>query len=230
MSEILTPDLIEKLESVDSPTVSNAVEKFNIRSRREGYMGPEMQCRFPDLGAVVGYAVTCTIVEYDENRPPDPCERFTWLKSIDDYAKAGKPPLCVVRDECHRKGWSSHWGEMVGTQTQVLGSKAIITDGAVRDLEALHRIGLKTWSKYVVVSHGWIDVGRAQIPVEVCGLTVNPGDILHADMNGVVCIPEEVIPDIWGVIEELLAREEKSAKSMREDGIDLEAMRKRLEH
>ena len=228
MSHVLTPELIKKLESVDSPTVSNAIEKFGVRSRREGYVGPNVVCRFPDLGAVVGYAVTCTIIEYDEKYPPDPRERLKWLSSIDDYAKADKPPLCVVRDECHRKGWSSHWGEMVGTQTQVLGSKGIITDGAVRDLEALRRIGLKTWSRYVVVSHGWIDVGQAQIPVEIDGLTINPGDILHADMNGIVSIPEAVLPDIWGVIEDILKREEDGVKRMRTEGIDLEAMRKRL--
>ena len=222
MADILTPDLIAKLESVDSPTVSNAVEQFNVRSRREGYMGPDMQCRFPDLGAVVGYAVTCTIVEYDEDFPPDPAERTAWMQAIDDSTKAGKPPLCVVRDECHRKGWSSHWGEMVGTRTQLLGSKAIITDGAVRDLEALHGMGMKTWSKYVVVSHGWIDVGRANIPVEVGGLVVNPGDILHADMNGIVCIPEELIPDIWGKIEELLAREEATVKAWRAEAPQME--------
>jgi regulator of RNase E activity RraA len=230
MAKGLTPDLIKKLESVDSPTISNAVERFNVRSRREGYMGPEIVCRFPDLGAVVGYATTCTIVEYDEKYPPDPKERFKWSKSIDDFTKAGKPPLCVVKDMCHRKGWSSHWGEMVGTQTQVLGSKAIITDGAVRDLEALHAMGLKTWSQYVVVSHGWIDVGQADIPVEVGGLVVKPGDILHADMNGVVSIPEEVLDGLWDVIQDILKNEQKNAKRMREEGIDLEAMRRHLAH
>jgi 4-hydroxy-4-methyl-2-oxoglutarate aldolase len=212
MSAVLTPDLIAKLESVDSPTVSNAIEIFKVRSRREGYMGPDIQCRFPDLGAVVGHAVTCTIVEYDENYPPDPAERTAWMKAIDDSTKADRPPVCVVRDECHRKGWSSHWGEMVGTRTKLSGSKAIITDGAVRDLEALHGMGMKTWSKHVVVSHGWIDVGQANIPVEVGGLIVNPGDILHADMNGIVCIPEEVIPDIWGEIEKCLANEQAALK------------------
>lgn len=230
MPKGLTPELIKRLESVDSPTVSNAVERFNVRSRREGYMGPDIACRFPDLGAVVGYATTCTIVEYDEKYPPDPRERYKWLKSIDDFTKAGKPPLCVVKDMCHRKGWSSHWGEMVGTQVQVLGAKAIITDGAVRDLEALRKMGLKTWSQYVVASHGWIDVGLADLPIEVGGLVVKPGDILHADMNGIVCIPDGVIDDIWGVIEGILADEQKRANGMRTKGVDLEAMRKRLEH
>ena len=227
MSQGLTPELIKKLESVDSPTISNAIERFRVRSRREGYMGPQIQCRFPKLGAVVGYATTCTIVEYDENYPPDPKERFKWLESIH---KSPKPALCVVKDMCHRKGWSSHWGEIVGTQVQALGAVGIITDGAVRDLEALEAMKMRVWSEHVVVSHGWIDVGQADIPVEVGGLVVKPRDILHADLNGIVSIPAEVLDKLPAAIDEVLANERKVLRDLREKGYDLEAHRRRIEH
>ncbi len=227
MSKDLAPELVEKLLSVDSPTVSNAVERFLARPRREGFMGPQIQCRFPDMGPVVGYATTCTIVDYDEKHPPDPSERFKWIESI---ANSPKPCVCVVKDMCHRKGWYSHWGEIVGTQVQVLGASAIITDGAVRDLEALAAMGMKVWSEYVVVSHGHIDVGQADLPVEVGGLVVNPGDILHADCNGVVSIPAEVLDDLPGKIDEVLENERATLKHLREKGYDLEAHRRQVEH
>jgi len=223
----LPTELVNKLLSVDSPTVSNAIERFKVRPRREGFMGPQIACRFPDLGPVVGYATTCTIVEFDEQHPPDPAERFKWLESI---ANSPKPTVCVVKDTCRRKGWYSHWGEIVGTQVQVLGASGIVTDGAVRDLEALHRIGMKVWSEYVVVSHGHIDVGRANIPIEVGGLVVHPGDILHADLNGVVSIPHDVLDRLPGVIDEVLANETTTLKTLREKGYDLEAHRKQVEH
>jgi len=223
----LPQDLIDKLLSVDSPTISNAIEQFGVRSRREGYMGPEIQCRFPDLGRTVGFATTCTIVEYDENYPPDPLERVKWLESI---ANSPKPAVCVVKDTCHRKGWSSHWGEIMGTQVQVLGARGIITDGAVRDLEALHDMGMPVWSEHVVVSHGWIDTGLADIPIEVGGLVVHPGDLLHADVNGIVSIPIEVLDRLPEAIDELLDREREAITNMRENGCDLAALRKAIEH
>ena len=223
----LDPILQEKLLSVDSPTISNAIERFKLRSRREGYMGPRIQCRFPDLGRVVGFATTCTIVEYDEAFPPDPLERFRWLESI---AQSPKPAICVVADHCHRKGWSSHWGEIVGTQVQTLGASAIITDGAVRDLEALHAMGMKVWSEHVVVSHGYIDVGQANIPVMVGGLWVHSGDLLHADCNGVVSIPQEILADLPGMIDEVLSNEAETLEHLRSHGYDLEAHRRRIEH
>lgn len=227
MPATLTPELVAKLLSVDSPTISNAIERFKTRPRREGFMGPQIACRFPDLGPVVGYATTCTIVEYDTQFPPDPKERFKWIESI---AQSPKPTVCVVKDMCHRKGWYSHWGEIVGTQVQVLGASGIITDGAVRDLEALRAMGMKVWSEHVVVSHGHIDVGQANIPVEVGGLVVNPGDILHADCNGVVGIPPEVLEDLPAAIDEVLANERKTIADLRAHGYDLEAHRRQIEH
>ena len=227
MSCDLSPELVAKLLSVDSPTVSNAIERFKIRPRREGFMGPEIVCRFPDFGAVVGFATTCTIVEYDEQHPPDPAERYKWVESI---ARSPKPCVCVVKDMCHRKGWYSHWGEIVGTQVQVLGASAIITDGAVRDLEALHTMGMKVWSEYVVVSHGHIDVGLADLPIEVGGLVVKPGDLLHADCNGVVSIPLDILKDLPAAIDEVLANETKVIKHLREHGYDLEAHRREIQH
>ena len=206
MSQELTPELQEKLLSADSPTISNAIELFGVRSRRDGFMGPQIECRFPDLGRVVGYATTCTIVDFDEKNPPDPQERVKWVESVADMPD---PVICVVKDMCRRKGWYSHWGEMVGTRVQTLGAEAIITDGAVRDLEALHGMGMKVWSEYVVVSHGHIDVGEANIPIEVGGLVVRPGDILHADCNGVVSIPREILADLPKAIDQILENEGK---------------------
>ncbi|MBL7646191.1 MAG: RraA family protein [Candidatus Hydrogenedentes bacterium] len=227
MADDLDPILQEKLLSVDSPTISNAIERFKLRSRREGYMGPGIRCRFPDLGRVVGFATTCTIVEFDEAFPPDPVERFRWLESI---AQSPKPAICVVADHCHRKGWSSHWGEIVGTQVQTLGASVIITDGAVRDLEALHAMRMKVWSEHVVVSHGYIDVGQANIPVQVGGLWVHPGDLLHADCNGVVSIPKEILADLPSMIDEVLSNEAETLEHLRCHGYDLEAHRRRIEH
>jgi 4-hydroxy-4-methyl-2-oxoglutarate aldolase len=227
MANELTDKLMEKLLAADSPTISNAIERFKVRSRREGYMGPQIQCRFPDFGRVIGYAVTCTIVEYDENYPPDPKERFKWLEAI---ALSPKPVICVVKDCCHRKGWSSHWGEIVGTQVQVLGACAIVTDGAVRDLEALYAMRMKVWSEHVVVSHGYIDVGLAQVPVEVGGLVVHPGDVLHADCNGIVSIPKDILDELPEAVDAVLAGERDVITHMREKGYDLEAHRKSIEH
>lgn len=227
MPKDLSLELMEQLLAADSPTIANAIELYGCRSRWAGYVGPEIQCRFPDLGRVMGYAVTCTIRDVDENHPADPEVRLKWLEAI---ARSPKPVICVVQDKLARKGWAAHWGEIMGTMVQQLGAVGIVTDGAVRDLEALHSIGMKVWSEHVVVSHGWIDVDEADIPVEVGGLKISPGDILHADCNGVVSIPHELLDDLPAKVRKILDDEQVILADLRTRGVDLKKMREGIKH
>ena len=228
MPQDLSQELLDQLLAADSPTIANAIELYECRSRWAGYMGPEIQCRFPDLGRAMGHAVTCTVREVDDTHPPKPEERIAWLEAIE---KSPKPVICVVQDlVAGKKGRAAHWGEIMGTTVQQLGAVGIITDGAVRDLEALHEIGMKVWSESVVVSHGRIDVGEANVPVKVGGLTVHPGDILHADCNGVVSIPQDLLEDLPSKVWKILDDEKILLSRLRSDGVDIEGLRKGLKH
>lgn len=228
MPQDLSQELMDQLLAADSPTIANAIELYQCQSRWAGYVGPEIQCRFPDLGRAIGYAVTCTIREVDEAHPPDPEVRMKWLEAIE---RSPKPVICVVQDKViGKKGLAAHWGEIMGTMVQQLGTVGIVTNGAVRDLEALHAIGMKVWSEHVVVSHGWIDVDDADIPVEVGGLTIHPGDILHADCNGVVSIPHDLLEDLPVKVKKILDDEKVILHDLRTNGVDLKKMRAGIKH
>ncbi|MDA1216083.1 MAG: RraA family protein, partial [Chloroflexi bacterium] len=56
-----TPEQLEYLRSQDSPTIANAIETFGALPRTEGYMSPDIRCLFPELGPMVGYAVTAVV-------------------------------------------------------------------------------------------------------------------------------------------------------------------------
>ena len=58
---ILTDEVLSFLRGVDSPTVANAIETLNVRDRRDGFVGGPVQCQFPELGAMVGRALTVTV-------------------------------------------------------------------------------------------------------------------------------------------------------------------------
>ena len=64
----LTMAQFEALRAIDSPTVANAIERFEIRPRTEGYAGYDLRCQFPSLGTMMGYAVTCTADSTTEGR------------------------------------------------------------------------------------------------------------------------------------------------------------------
>jgi hypothetical protein len=49
------------LRGVDSPTIANAIEHLQVRDRCDGYIGGSVRCLFPELGVMVGYALTVTV-------------------------------------------------------------------------------------------------------------------------------------------------------------------------
>ena len=59
--EPLRPEELATLRAITTPTVCNAIETFNVLPRNEGLMDSTITCRFPELGPVVGYAVTAKI-------------------------------------------------------------------------------------------------------------------------------------------------------------------------
>ena len=64
----LTPEQFAELQKIDSPTVSNAIERFKVRPRLEGFASWDLRCAFPELGTMMGYAVTCTADTTTETR------------------------------------------------------------------------------------------------------------------------------------------------------------------
>ncbi|MEP6592357.1 MAG: RraA family protein, partial [Acidobacteriota bacterium] len=67
----LTPAQLDELRLIDSPTISNAIERFKVRPRLQGFAGWELRCVFPELGTTLGYAVTCTADSTTEGRADD---------------------------------------------------------------------------------------------------------------------------------------------------------------
>ena len=86
---------------------------------------------------------------------------------------------------------------------QAFGAAGLITSGAARDLDQVRRIGFPAFSNGAICSHGYshiVDIHRA---VRVGGVTIQPGDLIHADVNGVTTIPLEIAADIVDAAAEL---------------------------
>ncbi len=72
MQPSLSTEQIEELKAFCTPTISNAIELFNVRQRTEGFMRPGLVCRYPDFPPIVGYAATATFAaQQPAARPSD---------------------------------------------------------------------------------------------------------------------------------------------------------------
>ena len=102
------------------------------------------------------------------------------------------PRVVVVQDTASRKGLGSFVGEVHMNIIQALGCVGLVTDGAVRDLPAAASAGFHFFAENVTVSHAYVHIVEFGGPVEVAGLSVHSGDLLHGDLHGVQSIPLEL--------------------------------------
>jgi regulator of RNase E activity RraA len=119
------------------------------------------------------------------------------------------PRVVVVEDIDKRPGLGSVVGEVHANIFRALGCVGLVTNGAVRDLGAVEPTGFQLFAGSVAVSHAYTHIFEFGNPVEVGGLKVYPGDLLHGDRHGVLTIPKEVAGQIPRVATSLLEKERR---------------------
>lgn len=197
----VSKETLAKLRQITSPTICNAIELFKLRDNSEGFMGPEIRCILPQLGTMVGYAATALIGA----RSPSGTQRVGMPDVWRHIAEIPEPRILVIQDVDAPRPHGSYWGEVNANISKAQGVIGTITDGGVRDLDEVARLGFHFFASCVLVSHANVHVIDVGQPVEVGGLRVRPGDLLHADQHGVTSIPLEIaekLPDAARRIEE----------------------------
>jgi regulator of RNase E activity RraA len=203
----LRRDELEALKRYDTPTLSNAIETFALRPFTEGFTSPQIRCIFPDLPRMVGHAVTAKI----SARPaPIGNAKSAGNGALYEHALTQpQPRIVVVQDLDAPDSCGSRWGEVHATIFDALGCEGVVTDGVVRDLPEVKAIGFRYFAAGVGVSHAYVAVQEVGCEVRVGGLTVRPGDLLHADVHGVLSIPHEIAAQLPHAADEVTAREKR---------------------
>lgn len=195
MTPLLTDQQIEALRKLSTPTIANAIECFDIRPRNEGFMTPDITCRFPDLGVLVGYAVTARM----QAKAPAAGNMSVSPLTYWEYVQTTPQPRVVVIQDLDVPPVGSLWGDVNASIHRALKVQGVITNGGVRDLEGVHKLGYHFFSSVILVAHAYnhlVDFGTA---VDVGGLIIQPGDLLHADRHGIVTIPHEIAGEVAAV-------------------------------
>ena len=188
MSKRLTQAQLNQLRKFTTPTICNAIEMFRIRRRNEGFMTPEVVCRFPDIGPMIGYAVTATHRAREEAQPSSSVD----MNAYYEYILSQSAPRLLVSQDLDDPPVGALFGEVNATIHKALGCVGHITNGGVRDLDECHRIGFQYFSKYVLVSHAYVHLESFGQPIRIGGIMVRPGDLIHADQHGICLSPHTI--------------------------------------
>lgn len=198
--------IIDYLKSVDTPTLVNAIELLRVRPNREGFTPLQLRCLFPEFGRMCGYAVTAQVETISQTEPFD-INGFIELYRL---VEASPKPAVVVLQEIGGYGdYAAHCGEVMATFFTRLGAVGLVSDCAVRDLPEVRALGFHYFARGSVASHGNFRIVRSGLPVQVLGLEVKPGDILHGDENGLITVPREGLESLAEKVEEIRVRERK---------------------
>ena len=200
----MTKSDLDRLLALEAPTISDAVENLTGRDRTTGFTGSEIRCLAPELGPVVGYAVTAVADCTTPGPPPkDQGKRPDLWRLIE---ASPKPAIVVIEHVENHPERGSVFGDVVTTIAMRCGAIGLVTNAAVRDFPPIRAMGFHVFSRGTVTSRGNNTAIAVGEPVTVSGMLVRMGDLVFGDSNGVVLIPKELpLGDLFAEVERVRA-------------------------
>lgn len=199
--------VLEQLQRFDTCSVSNAIEQFDVRTRNEGFVNGSVRCMFPHLPPMAGYAVTARI-RSSSTPIAARCyyDRADWWSHV---LTMPAPRFIIAEDVDDQPGLGALFGEVHASICRALDCNTYVTNGSVRDLPGIEAAGLQAFAGSVSVSHAYAHIVEFGRTVEIGGLQIKPGDLLHGDRHGVHCIPMSIAEEIPQRVEEMLEMEKE---------------------
>lgn len=217
-----TAELFAHLRQFDTPTIVNALEIAQGQRLTSGFTRQTLIAAFPKLAPIVGYARTATI---RCSTPYDPAQRRrSQIAYYENLARTPGPTIAVIQDIDSEPGLGAFWGEVNTHIHWGLGCVGTITNGSMRDLGAMQP-QFQCLAGALSPSHAWVQVVEWAKPVQVFGMTVADGDVVHADLHGAVVIPAAALEKMPFAIDLMARREKVILDAARKPGFDVGKLR-----
>ena len=201
-----TNGVLDMLKKIRTPIIYDTIGIFNVRPRNEGYMDPTVRCMFPSLEPLAGYACTGKVV--GESPPAEGETVVPWREVLQYVSQCKQPSVMVVQDLDQPPSRGCAWGDMAAGVFHALGCVGVVTNGGVRDLKEVEHLRFPLFASSAVVGDAYVRYVEIGTPVKVGGQVINPGDLIHADVHGVLVIPKEIpLGDLLGRAREFLDSE-----------------------
>jgi regulator of RNase E activity RraA len=224
MSATLSKDEFDFLRSIDTPTVCNLIEIVSPQRRGAGYTVKHLHCPFPDLPPMVGYARTVTIKSKDAFGMGDASYIQRRLDYLDYVAAEPRPSIMMIEDLDEPPGYGAFWGEVQSNVHQALGCLGTVTNGCIRDIPMIPP-GFQMLAGSIAPSHAYVHMVEYGCDVNVHGMAVKSGDLIHADRHGAVVVPADKVAAMKTANAGLSEREAKIIKAARAPDMTVEKLK-----
>ncbi len=191
-------DILSELRKIDTPTIANVVATYPNNPLCLGLYNPwtenwytdiSIRCIYPEMGAMIGHAVTCVYGLPD----PNFAGRLSFMDVVDALDAMNKPTILVIQQKwpAGLMAKAGLAGEIMVTSMKAVGCIGMLSNGPSRDVDAVRRLGFQMLLGGVTAGHGEMAVHAVNVPVSVGGMDVAPGDLVHMDENGAVKFPPD---------------------------------------
>ncbi len=219
----LSPPELHALRLLDSCEVANAIETLDERLRNQGFANGTVRCLFPEFAPMVGYAAT---IKVSGSRPPMLGGAFSDRTDWWDYVLAVPfPRVIIVQDVSNHPGLGSFLGEVHINILKALGCIGAVTNGSVRDLPRAQALAFQLFSGSISVSHAYEHIVEFGTPVEIAGLKISSGDLLHGDMHGFQTVPVASAAEIPSIAMQIREKERPIIELCQSADFTLEKLR-----
>lgn len=216
----LPQEIFNALLQLDTPTVCNALEVVNPSRRAQGFSIRPFVCAHPVLPPVLGYARTARIRSmHKPARRQDSDGYYAYI------AEGGPvPSIVLVQDIDPISGYGALWGEVNTNIHYGLGCRGVVTNGSIRDIPDSHP-EFQMLGGSVSPSHAWINIIDWGTPINVHGIEVADGDLVHADLHGAVVVPAQDAAAILEEAAKIAAREHIIIAAAKQPGFNMDKLR-----
>jgi len=178
--------LLQQLADFDTALLANTIGYIDSTPVHEWYMGGSIQSLTPLVGPSVGVAMT---LEMDSSSPDNAPDFTLYYELLEAIERTPEPVMVVIKAVGNRPDHECVIGDGMAKMLHSVGCVGVVTDGGVRDIEGILTVPFGVYAKGRTIHHTALRFTRINQPVEVGGITVRPGEIIHANSGGVIKLP-----------------------------------------
>jgi 4-hydroxy-4-methyl-2-oxoglutarate aldolase len=216
MSALNDRAMMEALRAFDTPSITNIVATYPTHPLCLGLYNPwtenwytdqSIHCMYPEMGPVVGHAVTCVY------GLPDPMySRLSFMDVVDALDASPKPTILVLQQKFPPEiaGKVGLSGGNMTSAMKAVGCVGCISNGPSRDIDEIRPMQFQYLLSGISPGHGPTAVRAVNVPVSVAGMDIAPGEIVHMDENGAVKFPADRLGQVLENVQKL--RDEEAAR------------------
>jgi regulator of RNase E activity RraA len=217
--------IFEALAGVDTPTVCNAMIVLDPSLRGKNYTLDAVVPANADMKSFTGYALTAKIVSDKPTKDSHEtmlARRFAYYEYLEKARS--RPSLVVMEDGGEQRGMGCIWGEIQVAIHRAMGLVGAVTNGAIRDIGTLPE-DFPLIGGNVTPGSGFAHLVEFDTPVNVFGLAMSPGDLVHADRHGCIVIPADLVDALPKAIARVAERERTLLGALGAPGVTAEKLK-----